>query len=221
MQMPPTKETGKVSPLPLAGRGRGGGTADSMKPAHHASDHMIKRSRGLRNNATEGERWLWYRLRRLRKFGYHFRRQSPFDQYVLDFVCHDEKIVVELDGDQHLLPANQKRDAIRDRFLQSRGYRTVRIPSWWANDDPDHVGDLILKQLSGAESATPTPTPPRKGEGVRKPRTLRSNKSHSKPKPPMPALSADPTSPHPLAGRGRGGGTGTSARTTDDRGNEK
>jgi very-short-patch-repair endonuclease len=208
------------SPLPLAGRGRGGGIADSMKPAHRASDHMIERSRGLRNNATEGERWLWYRLRQLRKYGYHFRRQSPFDRYVLDFVCHDEKIVVELDGDQHLVPENQRRDAIRDRFLRSRGYRTVRIPSWWANEDPDHVSDLILKQLSGTESATPTPTPPRKGEGERKPRALRPNKGHKKIVAAPPNI-ADPTTPLPLAGRGRGGGQGPSTRTTDDKDQQK
>jgi very-short-patch-repair endonuclease len=181
---------------------------------------MIARARDLRNNATEGERWLWYRLRQLRKFGYHFRRQSPFGRHVLDFVCHDEKIVVELDGEQHLLPENKKRDAIRDRFLRSRGYRTVRIPSWWANEDPDHVGELILKQLGGAESATPTPTPPRKGEGDRKPRTLRPNKGRKKIVAAPPNI-ADPISPLPLAGRGRGGGPGTSTRTTADRDQSK
>jgi very-short-patch-repair endonuclease len=182
---------------------------------------MLARARDLRNNATEEERWLWYRLRQLRKDGYHFRRQSPFERYVLDFVCHDQKIVVELDGSQHGNPENEKRDAERDRFLLGHGYRTVRIPNWWVKDDPDWVGDFIRKQLSGGESATPTPTPPRKGEGERKPRTLRPNKSRPRPKTPTPTLSADQTSPPPLAGRGRGGGAGASTRTTDDESKSK
>jgi len=181
---------------------------------------MVARARNLRANATEGERWLWYRLRDLRNFGYHFRRQSPFDRYVLDFVCHDEKIVVELDGEQHLSPENKKRDGIRDRFLRSRGYRTVRIPSWWANENPDYVGDLIRQQLSRGEAATPTPTPPRKGEGERKPRTFRPNKGRKKTVAASPNI-VDPTSPLPLAGRGEVGGHDASTRATDDKDQSK
>lgn len=137
---------------------------------------MIERARDLRRTATDDERWLWYRLRKLRGSGYHFRRQSPFGRYVLDFVCHDAKIVVELDGVQHELPENKRRDANRDKFMLERGYRTVRIPNWQAKDDSDWVTAEILKRLQDVVFGTPTPAPPRKGEGGRKPRAVRPNK---------------------------------------------
>ncbi len=144
---------------------------------------MIARARDLRNNATEEERWLWYRLRQLRKFGYHFRRQSPFDRYVLDFVCHDEKMVVELDGSQHALPKNECRDKDRDTILLAHGYRTIRVPNWWVREDTNWVAHQILRQLRGGDAATPTPAPPRKGEGERKPRVTRPSKGRPQPKP--------------------------------------
>jgi very-short-patch-repair endonuclease len=122
---------------------------NARKPAHRASSHMIARARELRNNATEEERLLWYRLRSLRKHGFRFRRQSPFDRYVLDFVCHERLVVVELDGSQHGTPENERSDAIRDAFLRGRGYRTIRIPNWWVKDDPDWVSHFIQQKLKG------------------------------------------------------------------------
>jgi very-short-patch-repair endonuclease len=110
---------------------------------------MIARARELRTSATEEERLLWYRLRLLRRNGYHFRRQSPFGRFVLDFVCHKNRVVVEVDGWQHGLPDHQKSDAERDRFLAGRGYRMIRIPNWWVKDDPDWVGDFVCKQTRG------------------------------------------------------------------------
>jgi very-short-patch-repair endonuclease len=180
---------------------------------------MVARARELRNNATEEERWLWYRLRGLRKFGYHFRRQSPFARYVLDFVCHDAKTVVELDGSQHGTPENAGRDKRRDDYLLQQGYRTIRIPNWWVREDTEWVADKILHQLCGGESATPTPAPPRKGEGERKPRTNRPNKGRPQPKFAAPTI--DALSPLPLAGRGRGGGPGGSTSAAEDKDHNK
>ena len=117
--------------------------------SHRATSHMIARARHLRNHATEEERPLWYRLRLLRKQGFRFRRQSPFDRYVLDFVCHDKKVVVELDGSQHHTPEHKEHDAIRDAHLLERGYRTIRIPNWWVKDDPEWVSDFIQEKLKG------------------------------------------------------------------------
>ena len=110
---------------------------------------MIARARHLRNHATEEERLLWYRLRLLRKEGFRFRRQSPFDRYVLDFVCHDKRVVVELDGSQHGLSENERRDAARDKYLLQHGYRTIRIPNWWVKDDPDWVSHFIQERMKG------------------------------------------------------------------------
>ena len=120
------------------------------KPSHSASAHMISRARALRSNATHEERVLWYRLRLLRAQGYHFRRQAPFDRYVLDFVCHKQRVVVELDGSQHGLPEQAKRDAVRDRLLAGKGYRTVRIANYRVRDNPEYLAEYIQQELQSA-----------------------------------------------------------------------
>jgi len=122
-------------------------TTSPRKPSHSASRRMTERARALRSNATEEERWLWYRLRQLRKLGFHFRRQSPLGRYVLDFVCHTQKVVIELDGSQHGLPKNERRDTARDEFLLTQGYRTIRIPNWQVRDDTEWVAGQILHQI--------------------------------------------------------------------------
>jgi len=75
------------------------------------------------------ERILWQRLRALKRFGYHFRRQVPFRYHILDFVEHSYRIAIELDGSQHGLPENAARDVERDRLLQSEGYLVLRWPN--------------------------------------------------------------------------------------------
>src|SRR5258708_22105479 len=88
---------------------------------------MIGRARSLRTHATDAERNLWYKLRELKAFGYHFRRQVPFRSYILDFVEHSAKFVIELDGGQHGEDRHRLRDEIRDRTLRSEGYRVMRF----------------------------------------------------------------------------------------------
>jgi very-short-patch-repair endonuclease len=121
-------------------------------PSHRASSHMIARARDLRNNATDEERLLWYRLRLLRKQGFRFRRQAPFERYVLDFVCHAKKVVVELDGSQHDVSENKRRDQVRDAALLAQGYSTIRIPNWWVKNDPDWVSNFIADSLKAESS---------------------------------------------------------------------
>ena len=116
------------------------------KPSHKSTPHMIGRARSLRKTATYEERVLWYRLRLLRSLGFTFRRQSPFDAYVLDFVCHNNRVVVELDGSQRGLPDHQERDAERDRFLLKEGYRTIRLANWQVKDDPDWAAGYVVRR---------------------------------------------------------------------------
>ena len=59
----------------------------------------IARARRLRGNSTDAERKLWRHLRNRLLDGYRFRRQVPLDRYVVDFVCMDSRLIVELDGD--------------------------------------------------------------------------------------------------------------------------
>jgi very-short-patch-repair endonuclease len=87
----------------------------------------IQRARLLRANQTELERRLWLALRQMKRQGFHFRRQAPIGKYVADFACHGAKLIVELDGSQHAQPKQASHDAERTAFLESRGYRVIRI----------------------------------------------------------------------------------------------
>jgi very-short-patch-repair endonuclease len=115
-----------------------------FKPAGSAE---IARARQLRRDATEPEKRLWWKLREMKALGYHFRRQSPFQIYTLDFVEHTAKLVVELDGEQHGEAAHQKRDAKRDATLASQGYLTLRFWNSEIAENLDGIVDHILREL--------------------------------------------------------------------------
>ena len=115
-------------------------------PHHHpVRSQQRKNARVMRRIATDAERKLWFLLRDRRLDGIKFRRQVPFGPYVLDFVCFDRKLVVEVDGGQH---AELKADTVRDARLQARGFRVVR---YWNTDvlkNPDGVLTDLLAQLA-------------------------------------------------------------------------
>jgi very-short-patch-repair endonuclease len=81
-------------------------------------------ARKLRNNATDVERKLWRYLRGRQLDGCKFRRQHPLGHYVLDFVCLERKLVIEVDGSQH---ADTPHDEARDAYLCRRGYTVLRF----------------------------------------------------------------------------------------------
>ncbi len=82
-------------------------------------------ARTLRKNLTDAERKLWSILRNRQFDNFKFRRQHPFGNYILDFVCLEKKLVVELDGGQHF--ANKEEDDERTRWLESEGYKVLRF----------------------------------------------------------------------------------------------
>ncbi len=103
-------------------------------------------SRHLRKNATEAERKMWSLLRRRQFVGNKFRFQSPIGQYIVDFVCHSKRLIVEIDGGQHQQRAEE--DAVRTSWLQGRGYRVLRF---WNNEvltNSEGVAEVILEALS-------------------------------------------------------------------------
>jgi phosphoribosylformylglycinamidine synthase subunit PurQ / glutaminase len=85
--------------------------------------------RRLRREPTEAEALLWEQLRKNRLGGARFRRPHPIGQFIVDFCCPSRRLIVELDGPIH--DAQAERDAMRQSFLQERGYQVLRIP----NDD--------------------------------------------------------------------------------------
>jgi very-short-patch-repair endonuclease len=103
-------------------------------------------ARSLRKQMTEAERLLWCHLRNRQLGGWKFRRQHPIGPFVVDFICSEKKIIVEVDGGQHAI--HIKEDAERSRYLQEQGYRILRF---WNNDvleGIDSVLEVVHRELS-------------------------------------------------------------------------
>ena len=102
---------------------------------------MTAKARELRRNQTEAERALWLQVCNRRLEGNKFRRQQPIGPYVVDFVCFEKKVIIELDGGQH--SEQIVYDTKRDAWLESQGYRVLRF---WNNQ---LLGDIeaVLETL--------------------------------------------------------------------------
>jgi very-short-patch-repair endonuclease len=104
-------------------------------------DHYpTQRARRLRASQTAAEQQLWRHLRKRQMCGQRFRRQHPFRHVVLDFVCLELALVIEVDGGQHSDSANDRR---RDEWLRCRGFRVLRF---W-NDDVLLRCDQVLAEI--------------------------------------------------------------------------
>ena len=119
-----------------------------MPPGFHHRP-VAKRNRNfakaVRQNGTDAEGAMLLLLRHRRLAGFKFRRQVPFQSYILDFVCFDRKVIIEVDGSQHL---QSKRDARRDSILSDEGFRELR---YWNNDilqRPVSVLDDIVAHIA-------------------------------------------------------------------------
>ena len=128
-------------------------------------------SRALRSTPTDAERCLWQCLRSKQLKGAKFRRQHPLGRYVLDFVCLDLHLVIEVDGGQH---GQGDHDAVRDAWLAGQGFRVLRF---WNNEVMGNRAGvfevisaaLALASASASASGTSQPPPqpsPCKGEGA-------------------------------------------------------
>jgi very-short-patch-repair endonuclease len=118
------------------------------------------KARELRKNMTDAERTLWRHLR-LRQFaGYKFRRQQPIGKYIVDFVCFERKLIIELNGSQHAEEVAY--DLERSAWLEEQGFRILRF---WDNqvfNETDGVKEIIIGALYGP-SYTPHLNPPPQG----------------------------------------------------------
>ena len=113
-------------------------------------------ARRLRKESTFAERRLWRQLRARSLSGFKFVRQEPIGPYIVDFVCREKRLVIEVDGGQH---ADNKRDAARDRWLADHRYRILRF---WNNEvlgNTEGVLETILSALSAERPPHPNPLP--------------------------------------------------------------
>ena len=114
-----------------------------------------KLQRKLRKAMTDAEKKLWQQLRSKQFDGYKFRRQHPYGDFILDFVCLDVKLVIEVDGGQHL---ESSRDQARDEVLGNAGLRVMRF---WNNQVLNEMGSVVeaiwleLERLNPSQSNPP------------------------------------------------------------------
>lgn len=107
----------------------------------------------LRRDQTNAEYKVWLALRDRRFYGFKFRRQQPIGPYVVDFLCFEEKLVIELDGDQHFSAEAINADAIRTARLGRDGFRVLRFPNSAVTNNLDGV----LEEIWIAVGAPKTP----------------------------------------------------------------
>jgi len=132
-------------------------------------------AQNLRRNATEAERKLWKDLRTFKRRGHHFRRQAPIGKYIVDFVCHKSRLIIELDGGHHSGEEQEKKDKIRQDWLESQGYVVMRF---WNNDiyeQQDWIINFILDKLETSPHPQPLPIQGR-GDNEAPPHSCNSGK---------------------------------------------
>ena len=112
----------------------------------------LTNAKTLRANQTEAEQRLWYHLRAHRFMGLKFKRQKPIGIYIVDFVCLEQRLVVEVDGGQHA--EHVEYDLHRDAWLRSQGYRVLRF---WNNEVMQQL-EGVLEQIRITLSPCPSPT---------------------------------------------------------------
>jgi len=113
----------------------------------------------LRKNMTDAEQRLWSCLKRKQVNDYKFRRQFPLGRYIVDFVCLEARLIIEVDGGQHAEQAGH--DEMRDKWLASQRFRVLRF---W-NNDVLRETDAVVEKIARALNAPPPHPSPVKGEG--------------------------------------------------------
>jgi len=112
---------------------------------------------------TDAEKALWRVLRSRQVSDLKFRRQHPFGDYILDFVCLEKRLIIEVDGGQH--GERTKHDEIRSQNLARAGFRVLRF---WNNEvlqEIEAVKERIWRAVQ-EQQPHPLPNPPLEGEGV-------------------------------------------------------
>jgi len=108
---------------------------------------MKEKARELRKNQTDAEKAIWRLVRAKQITGLKFRRQHPIQPYIVDFVCPEKMLIIELDGGQHADNEAVVYDEKRTKFLESKGYTVIRF---WNNEvlnNIEGVYEVILRNL--------------------------------------------------------------------------
>ncbi len=119
---------------------------------------LVKKARELRNNMTLSEILLWSELRSKKVEGYKFRRQQPIFDYIVDFYCHELKLIIEVDGEIHSLYEQAEKDKKRDRILKINGFNILHFSNYEVEGDlfgsVKKIKSFISKILSRSQGTT-------------------------------------------------------------------
>jgi very-short-patch-repair endonuclease len=111
------------------------------------------RVRRLRKNPTEAEQRLWKNLRLRQLGGFRFRRQQPLGEYIVDFVCFERRLIIEVDGGQH--SEKMSYDSERDEWLKAQGFSILRFWNHQVLTEIESVKEIIYNSLK--DKASPPP----------------------------------------------------------------
>ena len=106
--------------------------------------NTTEKARILRKNMTKQERILWTFLRKKNINNLKFRRQYPIGNYIVDFICNEKKLIIEIDGGQHNENKNITYDQERTKYIESKGYKVIRF---WNNDIDNNIEEVYLDIL--------------------------------------------------------------------------
>jgi len=103
---------------------------------------IIERCKNFRKKSTPQEIIFWSRVRAKRFKGLKFKRQYSLGKYIVDFICLEKKLIIELDGWQHKEENQERYDKERTKFLEKLGFRILRF---WNNEINDNLNGVFLK----------------------------------------------------------------------------
>ena len=130
-------------------------------PMPTVPDKLLGNARELRRNQTDVEKKLWYILRDRRLMKYKFVRQKVIGSYIVDFVCREYKLIVELDGGQHAEQLHY--DEKRDSYLTAAGYKVLRF---WNDEVIENSEGVLEKVATMLSTLTPTLSRQRERENM-------------------------------------------------------
>lgn len=117
----------------------------STMPPERSTPKILLRAGELRKQTTLAEKKLWLYLRLMREGGVRFRRQHAIGNYVVDFCAPRKKLIIELDGSQHL--HQPEYDARRTDYLELHGYKVIRVWNYQVMNDMEGVLLVITQKL--------------------------------------------------------------------------
>ena len=122
---------------------------------HFYNSNALNYSKILRQNMTDVENILWYYLRNNQLNGYKFRRQEAIGGYIVDFVCFEKKLIIELDGGQHNEENIIAKDSIRQKFLENNGFVVLRFWNDEILENLENVLNSIYEKLESINIPSP------------------------------------------------------------------